>query len=270
MPELPEVETTCRGIAPHVEGRRIRTVLVRRRQLRWPVPREIESILPDETIADVRRRAKYLLLETAPGALLVHLGMSGSLRVLDEDVPPGKHDHVDVVLDDGHLLRLHDPRCFGSVLWQPAGTTHRLLADLGPEPLGGDFDGDHLWRTSRGRKRTVKAFIMDHHVVVGVGNIYASEALFVAGIHPKRAAGRISRGRYRELADAIRHTLRQAIERGGTSLRDFSQPDGQPGYFAIDLKVYGRAGQPCPTCGHAIASAHIGQRNSFWCPRCQR
>ena len=270
MPELPEVETTRRGIAPHVTGRRIERVVARVPALRWPIPPALARRVRGEAVEDVTRRAKYLLLHTAPGAILVHLGMSGSLRLLERDAPPKLHDHVDIVLDDAKALRLNDPRRFGSVLWQAAGTTHELLAELGPEPLGDAFDGDHLFRASRGRAAPVKHFLMDQRIVVGVGNIYAAEALFAAGIHPKRAAGRITRERYQRLADEIRRVLEHAIERGGTTLRDFLAPDGAPGYFEQELFVYDRAGEPCRACGTTLKLADWGQRQTAYCPRCQR
>src|SRR5690625_1554073 len=270
MPELPEVETTGRGIAPYLEGRRIRRVILRRRDLRWPIPDAIEQRLPNQRIDSVARRAKYLLLNTGAGSALLHLGMSGSLRVIDAATPVGKHDHYDLQLDHGRVLRFNDPRRFGCLLWQATGDTHPLLARLGPEPLSADFDGDHLWRASRGRAAAVKAFLMDQAIVVGVGNIYASEALFRAGIHPARAAGRVSRERYRRLAAAVQDILAYAIERGGTTLRDFIRPDGAPGYFEQELMVYGRAGEPCRHCRTPIRARVLGQRNTFFCPRCQR
>lgn len=270
MPELPEVETTRRGIAPHLEGRRIERVTLRRRDLRWPIPAAIQRKLPGQRIDAVTRRAKYLLLHTDVGSALLHLGMSGSLRVIDSATPVGKHDHYDLGLDDGHVLRFTDPRRFGCLLWQAPGEVHPLLAGLGPEPLSADFDGDHLWQLSRGRQAAVKTFLMDQAVVVGVGNIYASEALFAAGIHPARAAGRVSRERYRLLAAAVQEILAHAIERGGTTLRDFIRPDGAPGYFEQELMVYGRNGQPCRRCGAPIRARVLGQRNTFFCPRCQR
>ncbi|HET6631462.1 MAG TPA: bifunctional DNA-formamidopyrimidine glycosylase/DNA-(apurinic or apyrimidinic site) lyase [Rhodanobacteraceae bacterium] len=270
MPELPEVETTRRGIASHLEGQRVEAVVIRRGDLRWPVPRSLRQRLPGQQIETVRRRAKYLLLDTAAGSALLHLGMSGSLRVLGPAPPPGPHDHYDLVLDNGRLLRFTDPRRFGSLLWQPRGSTHPLLAHLGPEPLSEDFNGDTLWRRAAGRRGAVKGFIMDQATVVGVGNIYASEALFAAGIHPARAAGRVSRERHALLAAAIRQVLAQAITRGGTTLRDFTAPDGAPGYFEQELAVYGREGLPCKACGTPIRSRVIGQRASYFCPRCQR
>jgi formamidopyrimidine-DNA glycosylase len=285
MPELPEVETTRRGLAPHVEGRQVMAVTLRRPDLRWPIPPEVSALLPGQRIEAVRRRAKYLLLDTAAGSALLHLGMSGSLRVLPAQTPVGTHDHVDLAFDGtggerGRVLRFTDPRRFGSLLWQPPGTTHALLRGLGPEPLpqgsdgpasgGAVFSGDYLFARSRGRKAPVKAFLMDQRVVVGVGNIYAAEALFAAGISPLRAAGRVSRERYRLLADAVQAILAHAIERGGTTLRDFITPDGAPGYFEQELSAYGRGGAPCPNCGRPLKQAWIGQRATVWCGHCQR
>ena len=269
MPELPEVETTRRGLAPHLQGRRVHGVILRRADLRWPIPPEVAELLPGQRIEDIRRRAKYLLLDTAIGSAVLHLGMSGSLRVLPGDTPLRAHDHVDISLDNGRLLRFNDPRRFGSLLWQPAGEVHPLLQGLGPEPLDDAFDGDYLFARSRGRSAPVKTFLMDQAVVVGVGNIYAAEALFLAGIAPLRPAGQVSRARYAALAEAAQSILAHAIERGGTTLRDFIHPDGAPGYFAQELSVYGRAGRPCPRCGRPLKSARIGQRATVWCPRCQ-
>ncbi len=269
MPELPEVETTRLGISPHLLGGRISKLVIRQSKLRWPIPEALIANLPGQRIESVERRAKYLLVHTQAGSALLHLGMSGSLRVLDPESSPGKHDHFDWLLDSGRMLRFTDPRRFGSLLWQPPGTTHALLARLGPEPLGDDFDGDHLWRLSRGRSAAVKTFIMDQAIVVGVGNIYAAEALFAAGINPRRKAGLVSRGRYAHLSEAIKRILGYAIERGGTTLRDFISPDGVPGYFEQELTVYGRAGQPCRNCGTTIRSITLGQRSTFYCPRCQ-
>ncbi len=270
MPELPEVETTRRGLLPHVAGRRVDHVLLRRPDLRWPIPREVEDLLPDRRIDGIRRRAKYLLLDTEAGSALLHLGMSGSLRVLPGDTPVRAHDHVDIVLDSTRVLRFNDPRRFGCLLWQAPGEIHPLLAGLGPEPLSDDFDGDHLFARSRGRSAPVKTFLMDQAVVVGVGNIYAAEALFMAGISPLREAGKISRDRYHALAGAVKAILAHAIQRGGTTLRDFISPDGAPGYFEQELLAYGRGGEPCPRCGRPMKQAMIGQRASVWCSRCQR
>ncbi|HET7332549.1 bifunctional DNA-formamidopyrimidine glycosylase/DNA-(apurinic or apyrimidinic site) lyase [Dyella sp.] len=275
MPELPEVETTRRGIAPHLIGRRVASVTLRRADLRWPIPREITEVLPGQRIDEVERRAKYLLLHTHAGSALLHLGMTGVLRVLPPDVAPGPHDHVDISLEPlkgerARILRFTDPRRFGCLLWQAPGTTHELLADLGPEPLTDAFDGDLLWQRSRGRKAAVKLFLMDNAIVVGVGNIYASEALFAAGIDPRRPAGTVSRARYQRLAGEVKRILAWAIERGGTTLRDFLNPDGAPGYFFRELFVYGREGEPCRVCGTPIRQQVIGQRSTFWCPRCQK
>jgi formamidopyrimidine-DNA glycosylase len=274
VPELPEVETTRRGIEPHLAGRRIAAVTLRRSDLRWPIPSEISERLPGQVIDSVERRAKYLLIHTAAGSAMLHLGMSGMLRVLPPDAPIGKHDHVDIVLEGtaeqrGRVLRFTDPRRFGSLLWQPFGELHPLLAALGPEPLTDAFDGDTLWRGAHGRTAAVKLFLMDNANVVGVGNIYASEALFAAGIDPRRAAGKVSRERYASLAAEVKRILAWAIERGGTTLRDFLNPDGAPGYFFRELNVYGRAGEPCKVCGTPIKQAVLGQRSTFWCPRCQ-
>ena len=271
MPELPEVETTRRGIEPHVRGSTIREVIVRQPRLRWPVPEDLPERLAGQRIRHIGRRAKYLLLGTTAGTVILHLGMSGSLRVVQTGTGAGKHDHVDFVLDDGQALRLTDPRRFGAVLWtDDAVEKHPLLGALGPEPLDDAFDGDHLYRLSRGRRAAIKTFIMDARIVVGVGNIYASEALFRAGIHPRRAAGHVSRRRHACLAGSIRAVLDEAIQQGGTTLRDFVGGDGRPGYFARHLNVYGRAGEPCPACKATIRQIRLGQRSTFYCPRCQR
>jgi len=269
MPELPEVETTRRGIEPWVAGHVVAQLIVRTPKLRWPVPPALIRELPGQRIERVTRRAKYLLLETPIGSAIVHLGMSGSLRVVAPQDPLRKHDHIDLLLDSGSVLRFHDPRRFGAWLWQPVGCTHRALRDLGPEPLAPDFNADDLWRASRGRRASIKNLIMDQRVLVGVGNIYAAEALFHAGIDPRRAAGRVARARYSRLGEAVRQVLGHAIARGGTTLRDFVAPDGAPGYFEQELYVYGRAGQPCKTCGTALKQTQLGQRASVWCPRCQ-
>jgi formamidopyrimidine-DNA glycosylase len=271
MPELPEVETTLRGIEPSLAGGRVRSIVVRNPSLRWPVG---EAVHRAEGLVVTRcwRRAKYLLVETGPtGGLLIHLGMSGSLRICDADDAPRKHDHVDVVLDNGRCLRFNDPRRFGVFCWwEPPAEDHSLLSALGPEPLSDQFSGTYLWTLSRGRKGAVKNFVMDGKVVVGVGNIYASEALFMSGIHPARAAGRISKTRYEALALAIQNVLQHAIRRGGTTLRDFLNSDGNPGYFAQELLVYNREGKSCFQCGRPIRRKVIGQRSSFYCPGCQR
>ena len=280
MPELPEVETTRRGLAPHLEGRRIVGVTLRRPDLRWPIPREIETLLPSQNILSIRRRAKYLLMDTDAGTAIWHLGMSGSMRVLPASTPVMAHDHVDISIEarriDGKgktaakVLRFNDPRRFGCLLWQPLGETHELLRGLGPEPLSDDFSGELLFERSRGRKAPVKAFLMDQRIVVGVGNIYAAESLFRAGISPLRAAGKVSRERYAALADAVKAILAYAITRGGTTLRDFLSPDGAPGYFEQELSAYGRGGESCPRCGRPMKQALVGQRTTVWCGYCQR
>ena len=269
MPELPEVETTCRGIAPHIVGRRVREVIVREPRLRWPVPGKLNQLMSGAQFLSVSRRAKYLLLETERGIVMVHLGMSGSLRIMPADTPPLFHDHIDVVLEDGRCLRYHDPRRFGSFHWLEA-QQHPLLDHLGPEPLSEAFGGAYLYERSRGRRIPVKQFIMDGKVVVGVGNIYANEALFMAGIHPARAAGRVAKTRYEHLAIAIKQVLGDAIEQGGTTLRDFVGGDGSPGYFAQQLRVYGRSGQPCRHCLAALKEMRQGGRSTVMCPQCQR
>ncbi|MDX1480881.1 MAG: bifunctional DNA-formamidopyrimidine glycosylase/DNA-(apurinic or apyrimidinic site) lyase [Woeseiaceae bacterium] len=270
MPELPEVETSRRGIAPWMIDQRIERVTVRDRRLRWPVPDQIERRLAGQTIRSLRRRAKYLLIDTDGGSAIMHLGMSGSLRIVEPDEPAGKHDHVDISLANGKALRFRDPRRFGSLLWAEDPGAHPLLKSLGPEPLEDEFDGDWLWQVSRGRRIAVKPFVMNAGVVVGVGNIYASEALHGAGIHPKRAAGRVARQRYANLADAIKSVLNRAIRAGGTTLRDFHGGSGEPGYFRQKLDVYGRDGKPCRRCGETIRSIVLGQRSTFYCKNCQR
>jgi len=270
VPELPEVETTLRGIGPILQGRTVRELIVRNASLRWPVTDEVQQAC-GQTVQGVRRRAKYLLIELQSGGLMIHLGMSGSLRVCEVDDAPRKHDHIDIVLDNGNCLRFNDPRRFGLVLWWDApAENHTLLCELGPEPLLNDFSGDYLRRKSRGRQAAIKNFIMDGKVVVGVGNIYASEALYMSGIHPGRQAGRISAARYQALAAAIRDVLERAIRRGGTTLNDFTSSDGQPGYFAQELLVYGREGLPCFQCQRPIHRKVIGQRSSYYCANCQR
>lgn len=270
MPELPEVETTRRGIAEWVEGRAIVGLRVREPRLRWPIPTDIGKRVTGQRVHRIRRRGKYLLFEVDGGALLLHLGMSGSLRIVSRDVPAQKHDHVDLVLEGERCLRLTDPRRFGALLWAPTPVEeHWLLRDLGVEPLDGQFTGEYLFERTRRRRARIKDLVMNARVVVGVGNIYANEALFRAGIRPGVAAGRISRARCQQLVGAIKQTLADAIDAGGTSLRDFVRSDGRPGYFAQQLLVYGRQGQPCRICGELLRSARHGQRITVYCSHCQ-
>lgn len=270
MPELPEVETTLRGVAPHVIGKRVREVLVRDKRLRWPVPDTIHE-LEGCRIDSGMRRAKYLLFGTKKGTLMIHLGMSGNLRVLTPDVPFKKHDHLAITLDSGKQLRLHDPRRFGAALWiEGDPMQHALLCDLGPEPLGDHFNAPQLHEACQGKSAAIKVVIMDAHVVVGVGNIYASEALFMASIDPRKPADKVTRPRLEKLVKAIREVLAASIEMGGTTLRDFVNESGEPGYFAQTLRVYDREGEPCRVCNAPIKRIVLGQRSTFFCPKCQR
>lgn len=271
MPELPEVETTRRGIEPLLRGRRVTSVDVREPRLRWPVPEALARDLSGQQLGAVSRRAKFLLFESPVGHLIMHLGMSGSLRIVPHDIKPEKHDHLDVVMDDGRCLRFRDPRRFGAALWTTDDPLeHPLLRKLGPEPLGPAFDAEWLHRLSRKRRVAVKSFLMNSQIVAGVGNIYANEALYLAGIHPARPAGRISLERYQRLADAVRRVLEDAIAAGGTTLRDFVDSSGNPGYFSQRLRVYGRLGEACEQCSAPVRSRVVGQRSTFFCPRCQR
>ena len=270
MPELPEVETTRIGIAPHVLGQTVKNVIIRDSRLRWPIPKQLRKTLTGTSVCKLSRRAKYLLFHTERGCMIVHLGMSGSLRILASDIPVEKHDHVDFIFESGFCLRFRDPRRFGCILWtENDPLQHDLLSGLGPEPLGDDLDGDYLFQKSRKRKQSIKTFIMDSHTIVGVGNIYANEALFAAGIHPKRKAGRITRDQYGKLATSIKAVLNKALAKGGTTLRDFVNGLGEPGYFRINLQVYDRAGEPCYKCKSPIRVKRIGQRSAFFCPVCQ-
>ncbi len=271
MPELPEVETTRRGLQPHLVGSMVRGLEVRQASLRQPVDPQLDPLLRRRRIQALGRRGKYLLLHFTHGCLLSHLGMSGSWRLLAQAREPRRHDHLDLLLSRGRVLRYHDPRRFGLLLW--AGSDwqqHALLRHLGPEPLEDGFDGSRLHRRAQGRRAAVKTFLMDRRTVVGVGNIYASEALHLAGIHPARAAGRISLARYQRLATAVRSVLEEALQAGGTTLRDFTAEAGQPGYFGRQLRVYGREGQPCPRCAGLIRRSVLGQRSSFYCASCQK
>ena len=270
MPELPEVETTCRGIRPHVVGRQLAALRVRDDRLRQPVPRDLALRIVGERLEGVRRRAKYLLLDFAHGSVIVHLGMSGSLRVVRADEPPARHDHVDFVFGDD-ALRLRDPRRFGLVLWQEGDAlAHPLLAGLGREPLEEGFTGAWLHAALQGVRAPIKQALMDARRVVGVGNIYASESLFRARIHPLEPAGKVGPRRAVRLVDAIRETLVAAIAAGGSTLRDFVGGDGQPGYFQQEYFVYGREGAPCRVCATPVRRIVLGQRSTFFCPRCQR
>lgn len=271
MPELPEVETTRRGILSALKGRRIQEVTVREPRLRWRIPADFAAQLHGQRIADVQRRAKYLLIDLERGTVIWHLGMSGSLRVLTAETAPLAHDHLDILLDSGRRLRFNDPRRFGSVhftLERPA--EHRLLRELGPEPLDEEFNGAHLARMAKGRSVAVKQFLMNSHIVVGVGNIYASEALFRAGVRPQRAAGRVARSAFDKLAQSIKDVLGEAIRSGGTTLRDYVDPAGMPGYFRQKLFVYERAGEPCRLCRTPIKQIVQGQRSTYFCATCQR
>jgi len=270
MPELPEVETTCRGIAPHITGQKVNALIVRQPKLRWPVPDDLSEKVCNKTIIKVSRRAKYLLIHFDHGAAIFHLGMSGSLRIVDHNTPLKKHDHIDLQLNNKKVLRYHDPRRFGALLWQNKEQLHPLLDHLGPEPLSDTFGGNYLFQQSRKRKTAVKTFIMDGSIVVGVGNIYANEALFSAGIKPDREAGSISRKRYYLLAKTIKSVLSQAIKQGGSTLRDFVGGDGKPGYFQQTLNVYGRGSEPCKQCGKSLKEIRLGQRSTVFCNGCQR
>ena len=269
MPELPEVETVRRGLAPHLEGRRFSGVRIRDGRLRWPVSCHLGDLLAGQPILALQRRGKYLLFRLPQGALLCHLGMSGSLRFVAPDVPPGKHDHLDLLLDRGPLLRFRDPRRFGAVLWSQEPDKHPLLARLGIEPLSGDFDPEYLFRATRDRPMPIKAFLMDAHRVVGIGNIYANESLFLAGLDPSLPAGRLTRPRCARLVVSVKDTLTRAIAAGGSSLRDFVDGNGNPGYFQQTYQVYGRAGEPCRLCGTLVRLSRQAGRATFSCPKCQ-
>ncbi len=271
MPELPEVEITRRGLASHLTGKNIAEVVIRNASLRWPIPENLPALLCGCTIRSLKRRAKYLLMDCGSGTLIIHLGMSGSLRILNSDTSVEKHDHFDLVLEDGTLMRLRDPRRFGAILWHSGDAlTHPLLASIGREPLEENFNAAYLYRVTRGRIKSIKQCIMDNHVVVGVGNIYANEALFRAGIRPRLAAGKLSLLRCAKLVEEIKATLGEAIAQGGSTLRDFANSDGQPGFFQLHYLVYGRGGNPCRRCGSLIKQIRQGQRSSFFCRSCQK
>ncbi len=270
MPELPEVETTKRGIEPYVLHKRVKAVHIYDRRLRWPVETRLPEYIHGKTVRYLQRRGKYLVFGFDNGSLLLHLGMSGSLRITSPKTPRKKHDHLEIVFTPNCALRLHDPRRFGAAIWTGQDWhQHKLIKNLGPEPLSEAFNGEYLWQKSRNKTVAIKNFIMNSHIVVGVGNIYANESLYLAGIHPKRQAGKIARQRYDKLATAIKETLDQAITQGGTTLKDFASPDGNPGYFALQLNVYGRENLPCPRCQHPIKHTVIGQRATYYCGHCQ-
>jgi formamidopyrimidine-DNA glycosylase len=269
MPELPEVETSRRGIEPHLVGATILHAIVRNGRLRWPVSDEIHA-LSDKPVLSVQRRAKYLLLELPDGWIIIHLGMSGSLRILTEELPAAKHDHVDLVLSNGKVLRYTDPRRFGAWLWTKELAGHNVLAHLGPEPLSEAFDATYLKAQCAKKKTAIKPWLMDNKLVVGVGNIYASESLFAAGIHPDRLALSLSDAECELLVKVIKAVLQRSIEQGGTTLKDFLQSDGKPGYFAQELQVYGRKGEPCRVCGTPIVATKHAQRATFYCRQCQK
>ena len=270
MPELPEVETTCRGIRPHLENQTITAITIRQTQLRWPISPQFRKQAINAIIQSVSRRAKYLLIKTNQGTIIIHLGMSGSLRLTNSSEAPKKHDHVDIRLGHDLILRFHDPRRFGAVLWTRRDPlAHKLLKQLGPEPLDTDFNAELMRTRAHNRKQAIKTFLMNSQNVVGVGNIYTSEALFLAGIHPKTAAGRLSLQRWQSLICAVQEVLRKSIDQGGTTLRDFINSDGQPGYFAQSLRVYGRENQPCHICQRPIRRIVQTQRATYYCATCQ-
>ena len=270
MPELPEVETTCRGIKPYIEGYCVNRVEIRERRLRWPISEEIDRNLPGARIENVSRRAKYLLLETTTGTLIIHLGMSGTMCIVNMDDKVQKHDHVDIVLSSGYTARFTDVRRFGAMLWSERGVDHPRLVGLGPEPLSDEFSGEYLYQLSKRSKRTIKQFIMDSHIVVGVGNIYASESLFYSGIRPDKHCHDISLQCYKRLVESIKNVLQKAIACGGTTLKDFLGGDGKPGYFQQELAVYGRAGESCTKCLKRVEKISLGNRSTYFCRHCQQ
>lgn len=272
MPELPEVETTRQGIAPHIEGRQVSAIAIRQPQLRWPIPNDIKVHLPRKKLLGIHRRGKYLLFEFTHGHLFIHLGMSGSLRIVNPKTEvPQKHDHVDIIFSGQKALRFHDPRRFGSILWTGDDPySHKLLAKLGPEPLSDDFSAEYLFKASRKRTKDVKTFIMDNHIVVGVGNIYANESLFSAEIRPTKAAGKLTRKQCELWVAEIKAVLQRSITQGGTTLRDFVGGDGKPGYFAQQLSVYGRGGKPCVACNRPLIEIRQAQRTTVYCRNCQK
>lgn len=271
MPELPEVETSRRGIEPHIINQTVNEVIIRQKQLRWPIPTTLKKQLIKQRIQQVERRGKYILLRTQVGTVILHLGMSGSLRITNKNTPAEKHDHLDICFNNKKILRLRDPRRFGAVLWTKADPLeHKLLIKLGPEPLNADFSAEYLYKASRNRRVAIKTLLMNSHIVVGVGNIYASESLFQAGINPKRSSHKISLARYQKLVAAVKNILQLAIKQGGTTLKDFTHEDGKPGYFQQTLAVYGRANEACIHCTTPIKQFTQAQRSTFYCSQCQR
>lgn len=270
MPELPEVETSRRGISPHTLGKYFKAVLIRQSQLRWPIPAHIATTLIGLRLDSIERRGKYLLLITAQGTLLIHLGMSGNLRITSQDQAAGKHDHIDFIFDDDTVLRFNDQRKFGCILWETGNIDkHPLLASLGPEPLSPAFNSEYLQHRASKRSVPIKTLIMNSRIVVGVGNIYASEALFMANVQPTRAAGSVTQQEHQQIVSSIKTVLQQAIDQGGTTLRDFINAEGKPGYFQQSLSVYGREGQPCLRCSEPVRHIKINQRASYFCDQCQ-
>jgi len=270
MPELPEVETTKNGISSYIVGKHVNDIIIRERKLRWVIPSGLIDSLKNQRINQLTRRAKYLLFHTDNGCLIVHLGMSGSLRLVRKDRPHVKHDHVDFIFESKYILRFHDPRKFGAILWTNKNPAkHRLISHLGPEPLEDEFNAEYLHAKSINRSVPIKTFIMNSYIVVGIGNIYASEALFLSGINPKCKVNRISITRYKKLVGSIKTILAQAINKGGTTLRNFVNSDGLPGYFANELKVYNCAGKPCSKCNNEIKVIKQNQRSTFYCTFCQ-
>lgn len=270
MPELPEVETSRRGIEPYLHNRTITGITIREHKLRWPIPKDLPALAKGQKIREVCRRAKYIYLKLDNGSIIIHLGMSGSLRICTAKTPPEKHDHIDITVSGNRILRLRDPRKFGCVLWTDGDINeHKLIRSLGPEPLDDVFTAEHLHSKAKKRSCSVKSFIMNSHIVVGVGNIYASESLFKAGINPKRKTGSVSLARFEKLVAAIKSTLHESIQQGGTTLKDFTAEDGKPGYFAQKLLVYGRAGEACSVCGQAVRQITQQARSTFYCSKCQ-
>jgi len=271
MPELPEVETTLRGIEPYISNKKIKQINIYQPKLRWPIEKNLNSLLSGKKVLNLQRRGKYIIIEFSNGNLLLHLGMSGSLRILGNDTPLEKHDHFEIIINQKTILRLRDPRRFGAVIWTDEDwQEHKLIKNLGPEPLSNNFNADYLFKKSRNKRVAIKSFIMDGHIVVGVGNIYASESLFRAGIHPTRQTQRVSKARFEKLVIVIKEVLKKAISEGGTTLKDFTNAEGKPGYFTQQLNVYGKEKEPCPICSTPIKQKIIAQRATYYCSQCQR